>query len=92
MTPSDVGATVAAAGVGEVPLPDDRAHAAYCGACGDPLGGSHDAQAPACARRLELEPPRYCVVCRRRMKVQVTPGSWAATCVVHGSVEHSTWH
>ncbi len=38
-----------------------------------------------------LEPPRFCVHCRRRMKVQVTPGAWVATCVAHGSVEQSTW-
>lgn len=39
----------------------------------------------------DLEPPRYCVHCKRRMKVQVTPGRWSATCSVHGTVEHSTW-
>jgi hypothetical protein len=54
---------------------------AYCGHCGDPLDvGDH----AACVRRLELEPPRYCAACRRRMVVQVTPSGWTATCVEHG--------
>lgn len=44
-----------------------------------------------CERALELEPPRYCPRCRRRMKVQVVPGAWRAECVVHGVVEHDTW-
>lgn len=44
-----------------------------------------------CVRQPDLEPPRYCVHCKRRMKVQVTPGRWTATCSVHGTVEHSTW-
>ena len=44
-----------------------------------------------CARRAELEPPRWCVHCRRRMVVQVTPGAWTATCVQHGTVEQPTW-
>ena len=82
----------------DLPLPDDARSATWCGACGEslladgPAGGTdtnvnHD----RCARRLTLEPPRYCGQCRRRMKVQVTPGTWLATCVEHGSVEHSTW-
>lgn len=50
----------------------------YCPVCGEP--GVHD----ACARRLELEPPRYCPRCRRRMKVQVVPRGWTAECVEHG--------
>ena len=33
---------------------------------------------------LELEPPRYCPHCRRRMVVQVTPDAWTARCVEHG--------
>jgi hypothetical protein len=32
----------------------------------------------------ELEPPRYCADCGRRMVVQVTPRGWSATCVEHG--------
>jgi hypothetical protein len=60
----------------------------WCGLCGDPIGsGNHE----TCARRAELEPPRWCVRCRRRLKVQVTPGAWTATCVRHGTVEQPTW-
>ncbi|WP_455769329.1 biotin synthase auxiliary protein BsaP [Paenarthrobacter ureafaciens] len=33
-----------------------------------------------------MEPPRYCTVCRRRMKVQVTPLGWTAECSRHGVV------
>jgi hypothetical protein len=33
---------------------------------------------------LELEPPRYCTQCGRRMKVQVVPTGWSAACVEHG--------
>jgi hypothetical protein len=39
-----------------------------------------------CRRRLAMEPPRYCTECRRRMKVQVTPRDWTASCVEHGAV------
>jgi hypothetical protein len=54
---------------------------AYCGHCGEPAAaGSHD----ACAERLLMEPPRFCVHCHRRMVVQVTPTSWTAHCVEHG--------
>jgi ribosomal protein S18 acetylase RimI-like enzyme len=52
----------------------------YCGLCGEP--GTH----PDCDRRLELEPPRYCTQCRRRMVVQVHPTGWSARCVEHGSI------
>ncbi|WP_442789719.1 biotin synthase auxiliary protein BsaP [Paenarthrobacter sp. GOM3] len=31
-----------------------------------------------------MEPPRYCVECRRRLKVQVTPTGWTAECSRHG--------
>jgi hypothetical protein len=55
--------------------------ATYCDRCGEPLdSGSHD----ACAVARQLEPPRYCTHCRRRMKVQVLPGGWSASCVEHG--------
>ncbi len=60
----------------------------WCGQCGGAVEeGDHD----RCSRRAALEPPRWCAHCRRRMKVQVTPGAWTATCIEHGSVEHSTW-
>ena len=53
----------------------------WCGQCGEAL----DAQGHAtCRRRAELEPPRWCPQCRRRMVVQVTPGGWTARCSEHG--------
>ncbi|MFC0508771.1 hypothetical protein [Micromonospora costi] len=56
---------------------------AWCDRCGEATGdGPHD----ACARARELEPPRYCAWCRRRMKVQVVPTGWTAVCVEHGEV------
>jgi len=79
---------------------------AWCGQCGLAMearssadsgaapGGDTPAPADAhasCDRRAELEPPRFCAHCRRRMKVQVTPGAWTATCVQHGTVEQPTW-
>ena len=60
----------------------------WCGQCGESVGEGDHAR---CARRAELEPPRWCVHCRRRMKVQVTPGAWTATCAQHGTVEQPTW-
>lgn len=57
--------------------------AAYCGHCGEA------ADAPVherCAARLELEPPRYCEHCRRRMVVQVVPTGWSAKCKEHGTI------
>ncbi|MBM6403386.1 hypothetical protein JQN72_03905 [Phycicoccus sp. CSK15P-2] len=60
----------------------------WCGQCGTELAGGDHAR---CAARAALEPPRYCMQCRRRMQVQVTPGAWTATCSRHGSVERSTW-
>ncbi|MFC4786792.1 biotin synthase auxiliary protein BsaP [Nocardioides sp. MAHUQ-72] len=53
----------------------------YCGLCGE-LRDERDHA--SCARRLVLEPPRFCPSCRRRMKVQVTPRGWSAECVEHG--------
>ena len=55
----------------------------YCGHCGRALAeGAHG----LCEQRLELEPPRYCTQCHRRMVVQVTPRTWTATCVEHGTL------
>ncbi len=60
----------------------------FCGHCAQPMSEfGHD----DCARRLELEPPRFCRQCRRRMVVQVTPASWVARCVEHGEVWGPTW-
>ncbi|WP_374928390.1 hypothetical protein [Kytococcus sedentarius] len=56
---------------------------AYCGHCGQGLDAGEHA---VCARRLELEPPRYCAECRRRMVVQVTPRGWTARCSRHGEL------
>lgn len=54
----------------------------YCDRCGFPVD---EASHPACAAARELEPPRFCPDCRRRMKVQVVPTGWTATCVEHGT-------
>jgi hypothetical protein len=70
------------------PVASPASPGTWCGQCGEALSeGDH----AACVRRSTLEPPRWCAHCRRRMKVQVTPGAWTATCVAHGTVEHSTW-
>lgn len=53
----------------------------YCDRCGETLTkGDH----LACTAARRLEPPRYCPQCRRRLKVQVVPTGWTATCVEHG--------
>ena len=64
----------------------------FCGHCGVSTekeaydGGSTPPSYPhpACAARLELEPPRFCVQCGRRLKVQVSPLGWWARCSRHG--------
>ncbi|MEV4348336.1 hypothetical protein AB0J83_28090 [Actinoplanes sp. NPDC049596] len=54
----------------------------FCDRCGNPATeGDHT----PCDRARALEPPRYCTQCRRRMKVQVVPTGWTATCVEHGT-------
>ena len=55
----------------------------YCGQCGEPAA---DPGHERCATRGELEPPRYCAHCRRRMVVQVVPRGWTARCVEHGTI------
>ena len=55
--------------------------AAWCGQCGEALTPEGHAD---CRRRAELDPPRFCASCRRRMVVQVTPTGWTARCVEHG--------
>jgi ribosomal protein S18 acetylase RimI-like enzyme len=52
---------------------------AWCELCG--RAGTH----ARCRAALELEPPRYCPACRRRMVVQVTPTGWTARCAEHGA-------
>lgn len=54
----------------------------WCGQCGQELTPEgHD----RCRAAAELEPPRYCAHCRRRLVVQVTPTGWTARCVEHGT-------
>jgi hypothetical protein len=55
----------------------------FCDRCGEPLAGGGHA---ACQQARTLEPPRFCPRCRRRMKVQVLPAGWRATCVEHGPI------
>ena len=57
--------------------------APWCGWCGRELTGEGHERCRAAA---ELEPPRWCAHCRRRMVVQVLPGGWSARCVEHGTV------
>jgi len=53
----------------------------WCDRCGGRLAeGSH----AACVVARDLEPPRFCPRCRRRMRVQVLPAGWVAVCVEHG--------
>ncbi|HEX6073663.1 MAG TPA: hypothetical protein VFZ32_00130 [Micromonosporaceae bacterium] len=54
----------------------------WCDRCGGPLSSDHT----GCVRARSLEPPRYCPYCRRRMKVQVLPAGWHASCVEHGTI------
>ncbi|WP_028929432.1 biotin synthase auxiliary protein BsaP [Pseudonocardia asaccharolytica] len=57
--------------------------AAFCDQCGRSAeAGGH----VRCAVRRELEPPRYCAECARRMVVQVTPMGWTARCSRHGEI------
>ncbi|GAB3858655.1 hypothetical protein ACFPIJ_19560 [Dactylosporangium cerinum] len=68
--------------------PDGTDTAVWCDRCGEPLTtAAPPGPAPhaACAAARELEPPRFCPRCRRRMKVQVLPKGWSATCVEHGT-------
>jgi hypothetical protein len=55
----------------------------FCDRCGV---GLRDGDHSACAAARRLEPPRYCGVCRRRLKVQVLPTGWHAVCVEHGQI------
>ncbi|HEX5543082.1 MAG TPA: hypothetical protein VFX60_16225 [Micromonospora sp.] len=57
------------------------AAAIWCDRCGEPAAdGGHE----RCRAARTLEPPRFCPLCRRRMKVQVLPYGWSAVCVEHG--------
>ncbi|GAA1775545.1 hypothetical protein [Luedemannella helvata] len=62
----------------------------WCDRCGETraAGGQETRAADgheACVAARGLEPPRFCTACRRRMKVQVLPAGWSATCVEHGT-------
>jgi len=56
---------------------------AWCDRCGEALADTDHAE---CRLARTLEPPRYCGRCRRRLKVQVLPSGWHATCVEHGQI------
>jgi hypothetical protein len=58
----------------------------YCGQCGKP---AEEAGHERCAARAELEPPRYCGQCARRMVVQIVPTGWTARCSEHGLIQNS---
>jgi ribosomal protein S18 acetylase RimI-like enzyme len=54
--------------------------ARYCGRCGQ--HGQHVCRGGGA----DLEPPRFCAVCGRRMEVQVLPTGWSARCSRHGTL------
>jgi len=56
----------------------------YCDHCGRPLSGGADHS--RCRDARQLEPPRYCGRCGRRMIVQVTPRGWTGRCAAHGLI------
>jgi hypothetical protein len=58
----------------------------WCDRCGGELAGAGPTDHAGCVAARALEPPRFCGRCRRRMKVQVLPAGWVATCVEHGTV------
>ncbi len=55
----------------------------WCDQCGQAL--EDDGAHARCTAGRDLEPPRYCPHCRRRMVVQVLPDGWTARCVEHGT-------
>jgi hypothetical protein len=63
----------------------DVVHCARCGA-DRAVDGRTVGDHLACDTALELEPPRYCTVCRRRMVVQIVPTGWTAHCSEHGDL------
>ena len=63
----------------------DVVHCARCGA-DRTVDGLSVGDHLACDAALELEPPRYCSVCRRRMVVQIVPTGWTARCSEHGDL------
>lgn len=63
-------------GVAPAPTPDP-----FCRWCGQPAGGCDQV---SCAR--ELDPPRSCPTCGRRLRVVVIPTGFTATCRDHGEL------
>ena len=51
----------------------------FCAACGRP-GTAGDADHERCTGLLELDPPRFCMRCGRRLDVQIYPQGYRATC------------
>ncbi|HXA73732.1 MAG TPA: hypothetical protein VNV83_05780 [Acidimicrobiales bacterium] len=51
----------------------------HCTGCGKSLSECH-----GCGR--ELDPPRFCSECGRRMTVMVIPTGWVANCRDHGEL------
>jgi hypothetical protein len=79
-------------------LVGEPAWARFCGHCGGTSdggtsdGGTSDGEPSppsdahtGCYALLQLEPPRFCRECGRRLKVQVAPLTWWASCSRHGS-------
>lgn len=54
----------------------------WCGHCGQALTAEGH---PRCRLAADLDPPRYCAHCRRRLVVQLTPTGWTARCSEHGA-------
>jgi len=64
-------------------MPKPAETAGDCDRCGEPdAPGAHS----RCRRERELEPPRYCHRCGRRLVVQVLPHGWTARCSAHGDI------
>ena len=57
---------------------------AFCLWCGRPSGTGGDCADSSCRR--ELDPPRFCPTCGRRLRVQVAPTGVTASCRDHGPV------
>jgi DNA-directed RNA polymerase subunit RPC12/RpoP len=62
----------------------------FCAACGLGAEQGHARSADRCATALQLEPPRFCTECGRRMVVQVRPHGWHARCSRHGELDSAT--
>jgi hypothetical protein len=57
-------------------MPENDRH---CAGCGQPTP-----DCPGCLR--ELDPPRFCEICGRRLRVLVNPVGYEARCRDHGVV------